>query len=74
MTAEQLRMAMALTDVTIDGVARHSGVSRGTVMRITKGLKVIASNRNAVKSYMESLGVIFIEPTDYFAATVAERR
>lgn len=74
MNAEQLRMALAMLEITVQDLAGRAGVSRGTIMRMTAGLAVMPANRAVIKSFLEGEDVVFIEATDYFNATIARRR
>jgi transcriptional regulator with XRE-family HTH domain len=74
MTAEQLRMAMSMLRMTIGELAGRSGVSRGTIIRMTNDLPVMHSNRAVVKLFLESEDVVFISETSVLSETVARRR
>lgn len=74
MNAHQLRMAMAMLELTVKELSERSGVSRGTIMRLTAGLPVVASNLKVVKSFLETEDIVFIEATGHFDSTVARRR
>jgi hypothetical protein len=74
MTAEQLRMAMAMVRLTVNELAERSGISRGSIMRMTNGLPVTHASRTVVRLYLEGEDVVFIECTDNLSETVARRR
>jgi transcriptional regulator with XRE-family HTH domain len=74
MTGEQLRMAMSMLRITIAELAERSGVSRGTIIRMTNDLPVMHSSRAVVKSFLQSEDVVFVSETSTLSETVARRR
>jgi len=60
MTHDQLRMARAALNWTIDALASESSVSRNTIARAERGEKVFQSTLTALKLTLEAAGVEFI--------------
>jgi len=74
MTAEQLRMAMAMLDLTVRELAARARVAPNTVMKMMKGRGVQYTSRTVVKLWLESEGLVFIDATETLTETVARRR
>lgn len=74
MTATQLRMAMAMLDLTVRELAARAGVATNTVTKMMKGRGVQYTSRTVVKLWLESEDIVFIEPVDGLSETIARRR
>ncbi|MFN3718899.1 MAG: hypothetical protein ACK4UW_08320 [Rhizobium rhizophilum] len=63
-TPAQIRAARAMLDITIDRLGQESGVPVLLILQIesSKGYDATPQHYSALKSALEHLGVIFLEP------------
>jgi hypothetical protein len=74
MTPDQVKMAMAVLELTVRELATITNLSPGTIMRLRFGAIVSSESRTIVKNYLSDQGVDFIDPTNEHEATIAIRR
>lgn len=61
MKASQLRMARAALDISVRDLAERSGVTANTISRIENGSDAKQSTLDAIRTALETAGVLFIE-------------
>jgi hypothetical protein len=74
MTPDQLKMAMAVLELSVRDLADILNLSPGTIMRLRYGEAVNLTSHTIVRNYLVDHDVDFIDPTDEHEATIAIRR
>jgi hypothetical protein len=74
MTPDQLKMAMAVLELSVRELSEVTNLSPGTIMRLRYGEAVNLTSHTIVRNYLVDKGVDFIDATDEHEATIAIRR
>jgi len=74
MTPDQIKMAMAVLELSVRDLANATNLAPGTIMRMKYGEGTVLGNREIVRAYLLEQGIDFIDCTDTHESTVAVRR
>jgi hypothetical protein len=74
MTPDQVKMAMAVLELSVRELATVTNLAPGTIMRMRYGENVSVANATVVKAYLSDHDIDFIDATETREATIAVRR
>jgi|WetSurMetagenome_2_1015567.scaffolds.fasta_scaffold1068982_2 plasmid maintenance system antidote protein VapI len=75
MNSNQLKMALALLDITHKEIAETLGISRVTIARVLNGKKHVSSTIiEKIKNHLEKQGIVFVPGGLQYQETIVRRR